>query len=218
MQSASGYVIILKIFGELTMKLPLYNFLKNNKKNLVSTFFRQGDSDEGNPSYLMSFRHSTVIQRVKKQSACIEVVLKVYPVENELKIHVSPFYSYKLNEVVQRDLVKTMYKDTINALEQSGFDNVILEKIKDRINEEDYHYSETIMFATKLMGDYHKEFILYENKNKEQSESVMYSVINDENFLTMFVEDQKRAELFLKNVGKNNERELKEQLELSYAV
>jgi len=218
MQSASGYVIILKIFGELTMKLPLYNFLKNNKKNLVSTFFRQGDSDEGNPSYLMSFRHSTVIQRVKKQSACIEVVLKVYPVENELKIHVSPFYSYKLNEVVQRDLVKTMYKDTINALEQSGFDNVILEKIKDRINEEDYHYSKTIMFATKLTGDYHKEFILYENKNKEQSESVMYSVINDENFLTMFVEDQKRAELFLKNVGKNNERELKEQLELSYAV
>lgn len=218
MQSVSGYVIILKIFGELTMKLPLYNFLKNNKKNLVSTFFRQGDSDEGNPSYLMNFRHSTVIRRVKKQSACIEVVLKVYPVENQLKVYVTPFYSYKLNEVIQKDLVKMMYKDTINALEKSGFDNVILEKIKERINEEDYHYSKTIMFATRLKGDYHKEFILYENKNKEQSESVMYSVINDDNFLTMFVKDQKRAELFLKNVGKNNERELKEQLELSYTV
>ena len=218
MQSGSRYVIILKIFGEPKMKLPLYNFLKDNKKNLVSTFFRKGESNEGNPSYLINFRHSTVIRRVKKQSACIEVVLKVYPVENQLKVYVTPFYSYKLNEVVQRDLVKMMYKDTINALEQSGFDNVILEKIKDRINEEDYHYSETIMFATKLTGDYHKEFILYENKNKEQSESVMYSVINDENFLKMFVEDQKRAEIFLKNISKNNERELKEQLELLYTV
>lgn len=200
------------------MKLPLYNFLKNNKKNLVSTFFRQGESDEGNPAYLMSFRHSTFMKRVKKQSACIEVILKVYPVENELKVHVSPFYSYKLNEVIQRDLVKTMYKDTINALEQSGFDNIILEKIKEKMNEKDYHYSKNILFTTELIGDYHKEFILYENKSKNQSESVMYSVINDDNFLTMFVEDQKRAELFLKNVGKNNERELKEQLELSYAV